>query len=304
MPPTPRARRRPALAAVVALALAAAACSSGSTASSGTPTSTPPVRPSRVFAGPAGLVAGAQPQPDGFLWLLARTGGTADLQELNLTTGRIGLIVPAPSSATSLSQSPSGVIGVGLGTGSTGALELRNGASGALVATVPLGAPVRGVVAGADGTTFYVLNGTAASVSVTLVNAQTATVSVSVPAPLDTVAVTVDPTGQSLFALRADGHVDQITLGTGAVAASFPVGSTPVQLTASNTGTTLYVLKSTDGGATADVGVIDTATESQTDALPAPAHSVGLQLSPDGRTLYLVVGTSGYGNVQLIPVTP
>lgn len=304
LPPIPRARRRPALAAVVAVSLAAAACSSGGTGLSGTPTSTIPARPSRVFAGPAGLVAGAQPQPNGFMWLLARTDGTADLQELNLTTGKIGLIVPASSSATSLAQSPSGVVGVGLGTAAAGALELRNGASGALVATVPIGAPVKGVVAGADGTTFYVLNGTTTSVSVTLVNAQTDKVSVSVPVPLDTAAVAVDPTGQSLFALRAHGQVDQITVGTGAVAASFPVGSTPVQLTTSDTGATLYVLKDTNGGAAADVGVIDTATETQTRALPAPAHSVGLQLSPDGQTLYLVVGTSGYGNVQLFPVNP
>jgi len=286
------------------VALIGAACGSGGTVSTAT---TPPVgrsKPSQVYPGPAGLIAGAQPQPDGFMWLLARAGGTADLQELNLTTGKIGQVVPASSSSTSLAQSASGVIGVGLATASTGALELRNGAAGGLVASVPIGAPVREVVAGADGTTFYVLDGTTASASVTLVNDQTDKTSVSVPVPLDTVAVTVDPTGQTLSALRADGHVDQINLGTGAVEASFPVGTTPVQLTTSDTGTTLYVLKSTNAGAGADVSVVDTTTESQKRALPAPTNSVGLQISPDGQTLYLVVGTPTYGNVQAFPLNP
>ncbi len=281
-----------------------AACGSAGSGSTTTTAATVQARPSHVYPGPAGLIAGAQPQPNGFMWLLARTGTTADLHELNLTTGKIDQVVPASSSSTSISQSPSGVIGVGLATTATGALEFRNGSSGALIATVPIGAPVKGVVAGADGTTFYVLDGTTSSMSVTLVNNQTDKVSVSVPVPLDTVAVTVDPTGQTLSAVRADGHVDQITLGTGAVSSSFPVGVTPVQIASADTGSTLYVLKSTNGGAGSDVGVVDTATESQTRALPAPADSVGLQVSPDGRTLYLVVGTSGFGNVQTFPLSP
>lgn len=286
------------------MAVIGAGCGSGGTAPATTTPSVGPSRPSHVYPGPAGLIAGAQPQPDGFMWLLARVGGTADLQKLNLTTGRVDQVVPASSSSSSLAQSPSGVIGVGLATASTGALELRNGASGGLVSSVPIGAPVKDVVAGADGTTFYVLNGTTASASVTLVNDQTDKISVTLPVPLDTVAVTVDPTGQTLSALRADGHVDQINLGTGSVEASFPVGTTPVQLTTSDTGTTLYVLKRTNGGAGADVGVVDTTTETQTRALPAPANSVGLQISPDGRTLYLVVGTPRYGNVQAFPLKP
>jgi len=250
------------------------------------------------------MISGGQPQPNGYMWLLARTGTSADLQELNLTTDKIDQITPASSSSTSVSQSPSGVVGVGLATTTTGALEFHNGTSGALVATVPIGAPVKGVVAGADGSTFYVLNGSNTSMSVTLVNDQTDKVSVSVPVPLNTVAVTVDPTGQTLSALSADGHIDQVNLGTGAVSSVFPVGSTPVAIASADTGGKLYVLKSSSDGAAADVGVVDTATESQTRALPAPAHSLGLQVSPDGRTLFVIVGTSSFGNVQTLPLSP
>ena len=284
------------------LLVVCAACGSGGSGAAATTTSTTGVVPSQVFPGPAGLVAGSEPQPNGFMWLLARTNGTANLQELNLTTGHVALVVPAPSSAATISQSPTGVIGVGLATASSGALELLNGASGALVGTVPLGAPVKAVCAGADGTTFYVLNGTAHSMSVSLVNSQTDSVSVTVPAPLDSVAIAVDPQGQNLFALRADGSVDQITIGTGAVTGTFSVGSNPLQLTTTDTGGMLYVLKSSPGGTTGNISVIDLATETQVNALPAPAHSVGLQLSPDGRSLYLVVGTPTLGNVQQFPL--
>jgi len=51
---------------------------------------------------------------------------------------------------------------------------------------------VKAVASGFDGQTFYVLNGNATSSSVTLVNAQTAKASISVPVPLDTTSVAVD----------------------------------------------------------------------------------------------------------------
>jgi DNA-binding beta-propeller fold protein YncE len=230
------------------------------------------------------------------MWLLARPTGGANLQLLNLTTGKIAQVVPVSAHSVAVTQSPSGLVGVGMASGTTGALELCNGTSGVPVATVPVSAPVTGVFAGADGTTFYVLNGTSSAASVTLVNSQTDKASISVPVPLDTVAIAVDPTGQNLFAVGSNGTLDQIDIGSGTVTGSFKVGPNPVQLAISSTGSTLYVLKSITGGA--NVAVVDVATESQTRALPAPADSVGLQLSADGRSLYLVVGTSKIGNIQ------
>ena len=279
------------------LSIGVAACSSGGSSSGTTTTSTSASRPTQTFPGPSGLIAAAQPQPNGYMWLLARPTGSANLQLLNLTTGKITQVVLASVASVSVAQSPSGLLGVGIGTGTTGALELRNGASGVPVATVPIGAPVKYVFAGADGTTFYVLNGTSTSASVTLVNSQTDKASVSVPVPLDTVSVAVDPAGQNLFAVGSDGTLDEITIGSGTVAASFPVGKTPVSIAISTSGSTVYVLKSTTTGS--NVGVINVGTESQTAALPAPANSVGVEASLDGRSLYLIVGTSTVGNIQV-----
>lgn len=235
------------------------------------------------------------------MWLLAQANGAATLQQLDVSTGKIGSVLPESSSARALAQAPSGDLAVGLGTGTTGAVEIRNGSSGALVATVPIGAPVKGLVAGADGATLYVLNGTAASSSVTLVSLQTDHASTSVPVPLGTVSIAVDPSEQHLFALTASGHVDEINVGDGAVLAEFSAGSAPIQAAISDTGSTLYVLKHAGSGT--NVGEIDLATERQTGVLPAPAKCVGIIVSPAGGHLYDVVGTSSVGNVQVFPLS-
>jgi DNA-binding beta-propeller fold protein YncE len=279
----------------------AAACG-GSTSATGTstPVAAHALRPTRTYPGPAGLTAGGQLQPNGYMWLLARSHGSANLQQLNLTTGKVDQVVPESSGANSISQSPSGVLGVGVGTATTGAIEFRNGSSGVLLGTVPIGAPVKGVFAGADGSTFYALNGTSSSSSVMLVDSQTDKASVSVPVPLDTTAIAVDPSGADLFALGAGGTLDEITIGSQTVSASFTVGTKPVQLAITPSGSTIYVLNS--DGTVDDVGVIDANTERQTKALPAPTDAVGLQVSIDGQSLYDIVGTPSYGNVQVFAI--
>jgi DNA-binding beta-propeller fold protein YncE len=235
------------------------------------------------------------------MWLLAGSSSSKTLQQLSVTTGQISDIVPASKSSVSIAQLSSGIIGVGLATDATGALELRNGSSGVLIATVPIGTPVRDVTAGFDGQTFYVLNGNATSSSVTLVNAQSAKASVSVPVPLDTIAVAVDPLGQQIYALGSGGAVRVISVATGSVTAKFGTLPGPVGLVISNSGSSLYVLKHDAAGS--NVAVFNVATEQQTSALPAAQSSVGLQLSPDNQSIYNIVGTNTFGNVQVFPLS-
>jgi Tol biopolymer transport system component len=80
------------------------------------------------------------------------------------------------------------------------------------------------------------------------------------------------------------------------------VGHDPIAVAVSTSGSTLYVLNTV--GAGANVGVIDVATEAQTKVLPAPADSVAVQVSPDGGSLYVVVGTPTVGNVQVYAIAP
>jgi len=278
-----------------------AACGAGSATAGNTPSTAAAAKPAAIYSGPSGVLGGAQPQPNGLMWLLAGSSTAKTLQELNVTTGKIALIVPESASAVSVAQLSSGVIGVGAATASTGSLELRNGSSGALLGTVALGAPVKAVASGFDGQTFYVLNGNATSSSVTLVNAQTAKASISVPVPLDTTSVAVDPLGQQIYALGSDGSLRAISVVTGTISAQFAKLTDPSSLVMSDSGATLYALQTTRTGS--NVAVVDVATEQQTEALPAPGSAVGIQLSPDNRSLYAIVGSAQYGNVQVFPLS-
>jgi hypothetical protein len=283
------------LGALAGAALLAACGTSGSGASPGT--TAPSTHPSRTYHGPAGLLAIAPPQASGSMWLLAGTGTTRNLQSLNLASGAIGAIVPEASGASSLTQTSSGLLAVGIDGGTTGAVELHNGGTGALQGVVPLAGPVHSVAAGSDGTTVYALFSTPTAAAVAVVNTTTSTVVTTIPVASDAVDATVDPAQANLFVVESGGHVAQIDIANGQTVGRFPVGSSPSRAVVSSDGTTLYVLKGT--GAVANVGVVKVATEGQTRALPAPADSVDLQLSPDDASLYLAVGTPTYGNVQV-----
>ncbi len=293
--------RRPRLAAWVTTvavgAVALSACSSGASANGHTSsTSTAEVRPAHVYAAPAGLLGIAAPQQNGVLWLLAGSSSARALHALDLSNSSLVGAVPVSNSASSLAQSSTGELADGIATATAGAVELRNGSTGALVATVPVGAPVRQLVYGADGNTLYVLDGNAASASVTVVDTGSKTVQGSFGVGLDTVAVAPSPDQTSVWTLSSKGTVEQLAVAGGKVEARFTVGHSGTDLVASPTGDRLYVLKGAAGSR--NVAEVTVATEQVRTVLPAPADCVAVALSADGQTLYDAVGTPSVGNVQ------
>jgi hypothetical protein len=287
-------RRVGVLAASAAVLLSA--CTSSGTPSRGD--SSHQVRPSAIIAAPAGLVAGTPPQLNGDLWVLAGGGGAKTLHKLDLTAEQFGAAVPADAGATSLAQSSSTLLGLGLATATTGAVQFLNGSTAGPVSKLAVGAPVHMVTAGADGSTFYALNGTARSTSVTIINSIANKILYTIPVPLDTVSIAVDPSQKRIFLLESDGYMEIVPAFGNQVLSRFYVGANPITAVLSNDGTTMYVLKSTDGSE--NVGVVDVALENQTKAIPAPAHTVDIAVSSDGSTLYDFVGTNTVGNVQII----
>ena len=93
-----------------------------------------------IGAGPAGLIAGTAPQLNGDLWVLAGTTlGARTLHQLDLTTDTFAPALPATGSATSLTQSSSTLLGLGLASPLTGAVEFVDGDTGATISTVAVG---------------------------------------------------------------------------------------------------------------------------------------------------------------------
>ena len=70
------------------------------------------------------------------------------------------------------------------------------------------------------------------------------------------------------------------------------------------TQTVLDLVKQVDAGSAAvdNVAVNTEEVEVATMVRPAPANSVDIDLSPDGRTLYEAVGRPSSGNLQALPV--
>ena len=153
---------------------------------------------------------------------------------------------------------------------------------------------------GSDGTTFYVLNGTARTASVTIVGSRAGRVLGSVAMPADAVSVAPDPKQATLYALEPNGLVDQINIAGSKVVAKFKAvskGDTAESMALSPDGHSLFVLKDSDGGS--NIADVSTATEGIRKVLPAPSNCVGVLVSPSGGQLYDLVGTAKYGNIQV-----
>jgi hypothetical protein len=267
------------------------------------------VKPSRILAAPAGLVGMTQVGTNGSMWVLAGTGAIKTITQLNVASGAILRTVGVNSSATDIVQSPTGVVVVGIGSSTAGAVSLYDGGSGSVIATIPVSAPVIRLALSNDGTTVYALEGASAVRSVVAVGIQQRAI-IQSGIPLEKSAVAVQPLsdGSGLWVLLSDGTVEEVSLASGQVMTSFGTGGPCQALAISPNGRSLYILRavkipSTVPGVAPNVAVVSIATESDVRALPAPDNAVDIAIAPDGRTIYMGVGTPTVGNVQAFALT-
>ncbi|MGC9221005.1 MAG: YncE family protein [Solirubrobacteraceae bacterium] len=255
------------------------------------------VKPDRTVALPAGTLSATAVQPNGYVWVLANNHRVATLTQMELSNGAKAATVPVSVNATAVAQSPTGAIALGLGTATSGAVQLLNPAALHPVAVL-VGAPVKDLAYSVSGTDLYVLNGNATSTSVTVINTGAKRRVKSIGLAQGTVAIVPNPTDTAIWSLTDTGTVTETSLtGKHLAMTSFSLRSRGIALALNPIGSTLYVLKG--AAASPNVSVVDTATSSQVKALPAAAHSVALGVSMNGSELYDYVGTARYGNVQV-----
>jgi len=262
-----------------------------------------PPNPNQILPAPAGLIAGGAPQANGTMWLVAGSATAKTLQEINLLTGEIVKIVPINADADSVVESSTGLLAVGYSS-PDGPIEFRNGSTGSLLHAMAIGAPVKAIADGSDGTTFYVLSGNGTESSVNAVSSIGSPEPPGIAVSMETIALAVGTGDDQLYLLENSGTIVDTPLGAAAgqtpASASFFVGDGPVQLALSADGSLLFVLKGS--GSTMNIGVFDANTERQRKVLPAPANSVEVLASIDGTHIYVLVGTPTIGNIQVYPV--
>ncbi len=250
-----------------------------------------------MIAAPSGLIAGTTPQPNGTIWVLAGTKHVRTINEIDLATGQQHATVGMSNAAQAVAQSSTGGLAVGLGSAHAGAVELRS-ASGAVTHTIPVGAPVISLAFGDDGTTLYVLDGTAKTRSVTVIDTSTHRTTRTIGLPADARSIAPTPNQRAIWSLQASGTLQETSLRTRKPIESFPLGSPGIAVATSPNGEVLYALKGTPS--TANIAVISAATEQIRHVLPAAADSVDLGVSLDGSQLYDFVGSPSFGNVQIL----
>jgi hypothetical protein len=251
---------------------------------------------------PSGVISAAQVQPNGTAWVLSGDSAVKTLTQVDLSTKKSEQSVGVSSSAQAVAQSSTGLLALGLGTASAGAVEILNGTSASVTGTVAVGAPVRALAFGADGVTLYVLDGTTTTASVTVINTSTERVVSTIGVSADANGVAPDPTQTTIWTVEQSGNVQQTSLQSTKPIQQFALGAPGIALAIAPDSGTLYVLK---GNQTAsNIDIISTATDTVERVIGAAASSVGLVPSISGTTLYDVVGSPTLGNIQAIPLAP
>src|ERR1022692_3781853 len=125
----PSATRR--LAAAIALTsatLVAAGCGWGGAASSSGQTTTSHARllPQQIVRAPRYVVSAAEPQSNGIIWTLAGRKSSV-LYEIDPTSDRVMGSFSVSAAARSVAESSAGILGLALGSKTSGALELFDG---------------------------------------------------------------------------------------------------------------------------------------------------------------------------------
>jgi DNA-binding beta-propeller fold protein YncE len=296
------ARRRAfAAMALTTATLAAAGCGGGgSSAGSGHTRAAAANLPRRIVHAPKAVRSAAQPQANGVIWALAGRRSMG-IYAIDAASGTVRHSLSVSAAARSIAETSHGILGLALGTSTSGAFELINAKTYKPIRTVPLPAPARYVALAGGGATFYVLSGWSRSASVTLIGARTDKTYKTIPVPADTVSVAPDPAQKSLYVLERNGLISEISLSSRHVSSRFKVGTDKgLALAISPDGKNLYVLKGTP--AIANIAVVDLATQSVIRVLPAPSHCVAILAAANGNQLYEVAGTASFGNIQIFAI--
>lgn len=251
-----------------------------------------------IISSPNPLDAITSPNAQGDIVVLAGTAASRGLYTMSLSDGSISVSQSVSNHATTVAETNDGTLAIAQSTSASGAVQLVNSSTLKVTQTIPVGGPVRSLVAGASPNLFYALNGGGKSEGVAVIDARQGVVTQNIPVSLGTIAIATD--GQTLYGLQVNGDIEAISLSSKKVQYQFHAVKNPIAFTLSPDGQSFYVLKR--AGNTENVSVINMATESQTKVLAAPRGANSLGVNASGTLLYVGVSTGKSSNVQALKV--
>ena len=232
----------------------------------------------------------------GTFWLVGGPQSSRGLYQFTFTSDRELRSVPLASGATSVTALANGLLAVGIGTASSGAVEIRSADLGALQRSIPTAGPVLAVASAITGDTIFALVTVHGAASVVQMNEAGRLVGPTISIPSNSVGISVSPRGNTLYTLTSTGSVVATSTRSGVTLSNFTVGHSGEALSESEDGQTLYVLKGP--GSQRNVAVVNLQTEEVLRVLPAPADAVALAVEASSGTLFDLVGSASVGNVQ------
>src|ERR1700728_4616288 len=204
---SPQTQRRPIGRLVMGAGLAIGVSTALAGCGGGGPSAAPAVSPTQPHASdvsnivplPNGVISAGAVQPNGMVWVLSGDTAVKTLSQISLSTKKPSQAVGVSADAQAVAQSSTGLLALGLGTATTGAVELLSGSSASITGTVAVGGPVRALAFGADGVTLYVLDSTATSASVSVINTSSDTVVSTIGVPADAVGLAPNPSQTGIW---------------------------------------------------------------------------------------------------------
>jgi hypothetical protein len=288
-----RHRSRSVLVVIIGAAFLAACGTPGATSSA--PPTAPPT-PHAIVATDPDTIAFVRPDSGADTWVLSGPSLDKTVTLLQLSSGRKVTTVGVDAGAADVAESADGVLAVAAGSGSSGTLDLYGASDGRLLSQRTLAGPALAVAAGADTRSFWVLEQAGRARTVTEFSSAGTPVGVAVPVSPNLTAIATSSDQSALWGLLSDGTIEEIGLPSGGVTTSISTGQAATALALSPSGGTAYVLRS--ALAAPNAAAVNLNTESVTTVYPAPAHSVDVVASADGRRLYFAASTAAFGNIQ------
>jgi hypothetical protein len=238
---------------------------------------------SKTVSFDAPILSVSNSQYSGKFWVLSGNRGNKKISEIKSPSGTVGQTETVSAKATSIAQSPNGVLALGTSNGGSSAVVLYSGFNGGYVATVKVAAPVIALAVGATSQDVYVLEAGKSSETLFVFN-QTYT-GFSYKVDSDTVAIAPISSGADIWLLQDNGILKEMSFFPDLIVRSLNTRSRGYGLTIGNGDSLLYILEKGVKRNSTRITILQSSDLSSSGRINVPAQSTTIGEANYGSTV-------------------